>query len=127
MTNLPKIEQYCPIKPDLKSCPLLTKNQAASLERTFKVLANSTRLRILHALFLAEEICVSDLAKTLGMKPTAVSNQLQRLTFSGIIESRRDGNQIIYRLIDPCAVKLLNNAWCLTEDAEVRTREEKKK
>ncbi len=127
MMDLMKIEQCCLIKPDLKSCPLLTENQAASLERTFKVLANSTRLRILHALFLAEEICVSDLAKTLSMKPTAVSNQLQRLTFSGIIGSRRNGNQIIYRLIDPCAVKLLNSAWCLTEDTEMRTREEGKK
>ena len=121
--NLEKIEPCCPVKPDLKSRPLLTEVQAASLEQTFKILANSTRLRILHALFLAEEICVSDLAKTLGMKPTAVSNQLQRLTFSGIIESRRDGNQIIYRVIDPCVVKLLDSAWCLTEDAEARVRE----
>ncbi len=121
--NLEKVEPCCPAKPDLKSRPMLTEDHAASLERTFKILANSTRLRILHALFLAEEICVSNLSKTLGMKPTAVSNQLQRLTFSGIIESRRDGNQIIYRVIDPCVVKLLDSAWCLTEDAEARVRE----
>ena len=118
-----KIEPCCPSKPDLKNRPLLTGEQAASLEQTFKVLANNTRLRLLHALFLEEEICVSDLARTLGMKPTAVSNQLQRLTFSGIIESRRDGNRIIYRVIDPCVVKLLDSAWCLTEDAEARVRE----
>ena len=121
--KLQKIEPCCPVKPDLKSRPMLTKDHAASLEYTFKILANRTRLQILHALFLAEEICVSDLAKTLNMKPTAVSNQLQRLTFSGIIESRRDGNQIIYHVIDPCVVKLLDSAWCLTEDAEARVRE----
>jgi len=125
--DLEKIEPCCPEKPELKNRSLLTENQAASIEQTFKILANSTRLRILHALFLAEEICVSELAKTLGMKPTAVSNQLQRLTFSGIIESRRDGNQIIYRIIDPCVVKLLDRAWCLTEDTMVRVRERERK
>ena len=121
--NLSSIEVYCPVKPELKNRSLLTEDQAVSLEQTFKILANGTRLRILHALFLAEEICVTDLAKTLGMKPTAVSNQLQRLTFSGIIESRRDGNQIFYRIVDPCVVKLLDSAWCLTVDAEARVRE----
>jgi len=127
MMELPKIEPCCPVKPDLKSRPLLTEGQAASLEQTFKILANSTRLRILHALSLAYEVCVSDLARTLGMKPTAVSNQLQRLTLSGIIESRRDGNQIIYRVIDPCVVKLMDSAWCLTEDAGARVREKGRK
>ena len=125
--NLGKTEPCCPVKPDLKSRPLLTEDQAASLEQTFKTLANRTRLRILHALFLGEEICVSELANTLGMKPTAVSNQLQRLTFSGIIGSRRDGNQIIYRVIDPCVVSLLDSAWCLTEDADRRVRERGRK
>ena len=118
-----KIDPCCPVKPDLRSRPLLPEAQAGSLEQTFKILANGTRLRILHAIFLAEEMCVSDLAKTLCMKSTAVSNQLQRLTLSGIIESRRNGNQIIYRVIDPCVVKLLDSAWCLTEDAEARARE----
>ena len=45
----------------------------------FKVLANDTRLRLLHAVVRAGEICVTDLADSLGMKPQAVSNQLQRL------------------------------------------------
>ncbi len=121
------IEACYPVKPELKSRTLLTEDQAASLEQTFKILANGTRLRILHALFLAEEVCVSDLAKILLMKPTAVSNQLQRLTLSGIIESRRNGNQIFYRIIDPCVVNLLDSAWCLTEDSEVRVRERSEK
>ena len=123
--EMEKTDPCCTVKPELKSRPLLTEDQAMALERTFKILANSTRLRILHALFLSEEICVSVLAEILAMKPTAVSNQLQRLTFSGIIESRRDGNQIYYRVVDPCVVELLDSAWCLTEDAEVRVRKRK--
>ena len=123
MSKSPKVEPCCPQKPELRDRPLLPEEQATPLERTFKVLANSTRLRILHALLLAQEVCVSALANTLGMKPTAISNQLQRLAFSGIIESRRNGNQVFYRVVDPCVVKLLDSAWCLTEDAETRVRE----
>jgi len=120
---LKSMEPRCPVKPGLKNRPLLTEDQAVSLEQTFKILANGTRLRMLHALYLSGEICVSDLADTLGMKPTAVSNQLQRLAFSGIIGSRRDGNQIFYRIVDPCVVQLLDSAWCLTADAEARVRQ----
>jgi len=122
-----KIKPCCPAKSDLKSRPLITQRQATALEQTFKILANNTRLRMLHALFMAKEICVSDLAAALDMKPTAVSNQLQRLTFCGIIESRRNGNQIFYRVIDPCVVKLMDSAWCLTEDAEARILQRNKK
>ncbi len=122
-----RIEPCCPAKLDLKSRALLKEEQAASLTLTFKILASGTRLRILHALVLAEEVCVSDLANMLGLKPTAVSNQLQRLALSGIIEPRRDGNQVIYRIVDPCVVKLLDSAWCLTEEARAQPRKRCKK
>ncbi|NIA21624.1 MAG: metalloregulator ArsR/SmtB family transcription factor [Anaerolineaceae bacterium] len=110
----------CPKKPDLKNRPLLTGVQALPLEQVFKLLANGTRLRIVHALARTGELCVSEIAEALGMKPTAVSNQLQRLADRGIVEPRRNGNQILYRVIDPCVVKLLDSAWCLTEDARMR-------
>src|SRR5437588_4122773 len=86
----------------LKERPLLSPIQAGGLAAVFKVLANDTRLRLLHALVRADELCVTDLAATLGMKPQAVSNQLQRLSDLGIVESRRDGNNIHYRLVDLC-------------------------
>ena len=111
---------YCSKKPVLRNRLLLTETQALSLEHIFKLLANGTRLRILHALTRTGQLCVSELAEVLGMKPTAVSNQLQRLTDRGIVEPRRNGNQILYRVIDPCVVKLLDSAWCLTEDVRMR-------
>lgn len=120
--NLEYTEACCPVKPGLKERPLLSGEQAESLEVIFKLLANGTRLRILHAIFLAGEICVSELSKKLGIKATAVSNQLQRLTLNGIINFRRDGNQIFYRIIDPCVVTLMDSAWCLSEDARTRVR-----
>ncbi len=106
-----------PPKPELDSRPLLTKRQGLALESTFKTLANGTRLRMLHALVRAGELCVTELAEALSMKPQAVSNQLQRLADRGIVEPRRNGLQIHYRIVDPCVVTLLDHGWCLTEDA----------
>src|SRR3984885_14846875 len=90
----------CCNQPSLKERPLLSPIQAGGLAAIFKLLANDTRLRLLHALIRAEEIGVTDLAETIGMNPQAVSNQLQRLADLGIIACRRDGKKIIHRLVD---------------------------
>ncbi len=95
-------------------------SQARGLEATFKALGNATRLRMLHALVRTGEVCVSDIAEAVGMKPQAVSNQLQRLSDRGILEARREGLQVFYRVVDPCVVSLIDRAWCLAEDARSR-------
>jgi len=86
------------------------------------VLASDTRLRLLHALVLADELCVTDLAASVGMKPQAVSNQLQRLSDLGILASRRDGNSIHYRVVDLCVRSLLDQGLCLMEEVSARDR-----
>jgi DNA-binding transcriptional ArsR family regulator len=111
----------CPPKLALHHRSLLTADQAAALASVFKILANDTRLRLLHALVRARELCVSDLADAVGMKPQAVSNQLQRLVDQGILGARRNGNNMYYTLIDPCVSTLLDQGLCLTEDAKERT------
>jgi DNA-binding transcriptional ArsR family regulator len=98
----------------------MTPIQAGGLAAVFKVLANDTRLRLLHALTRAGELCVTDLATSVGMKPQAVSNQLQRLSDLGILASRRDGNNIHYRVVDLCVVGILEQGWCLMEEASGR-------
>ncbi len=108
----------CPPKPELHSRPLLSSDQASALEDVFKVLANETRLRLLHALVRAGELCVSELAREVEMTPQAVSNQLQRLVDRRILASRRCGNNIHYRVVDPCVTSLLDRGLCLVEDAE---------
>ena len=112
----------CCSKPSLKERPLLTPIQAGGLAAVFKVLANDTRLRLLHALVRADELCVTDLAASLGMKPQAVSNQLQRLSDLGILASRREGNSIHYRLVDLCVRSLLDQGLCLVEEVSARSR-----
>src|SRR5438552_17037545 len=94
----------CPPKPALRQRPLLSPIQAGGLAAVFKVLANDTRLRLLHALARGGEVGVSALAQMVGMKPQAVSNQLARLLDLGVVACRRDGNSVCYRVIDPCVV-----------------------
>lgn len=104
-----------PPQPAIEERPLINAQQAAALMRLFKVFANDTRLRLLHALVREGELCVSELAKAVELKPQAVSNQLQRLVDRGILGTRRDGSNIYYRVIDPCVRVLLERGLCLIE------------
>jgi DNA-binding transcriptional ArsR family regulator len=103
-------------KPALADRPLITPGQAVQMVGLFKVLPNDSRLRLLHALERAGQLCVSDLADTVGMRPQAVSNQLQRLADRGIVAARRDGNNVYYRIADPCVNSLLDLGLCLIEE-----------
>ncbi|HCS94593.1 MAG TPA: transcriptional regulator [Clostridiales bacterium] len=65
----------------------------------FKVFGDSTRTRILSALFI-EELCVCDIAEILGMTKSAVSHQLRTLRQTKIVKARRSGKEIFYSLDD---------------------------
>jgi ArsR family transcriptional regulator, lead/cadmium/zinc/bismuth-responsive transcriptional repressor len=103
-------------KPALRDRPLIDRDQADELVRLYKMLASDTRLRLLHAIERAVEISVTDLANEVGMKPQAVSNQLQRLLDTRIVASRRDGSRLFYRIADPCVAGLLDLGMCLLEE-----------
>jgi len=104
-----------PAKPTLAERLLLDPGQATELAGLFKILANDSRLRLLHALARAGEPCVSELAAAVAMTPQAVSNQLQRLVDRRIVAARRAGNNVHYRIVDPCVASLLEVGLCLTE------------
>ena len=53
----------CPERTPLARRPLLDGQQTSELESLFKVLGNGTRLRLVHALIKAGEMCVGDLAQ----------------------------------------------------------------
>jgi ArsR family transcriptional regulator, lead/cadmium/zinc/bismuth-responsive transcriptional repressor len=114
-------QDCCSGKPSLETRPLLSAKESTELEALFKTLANQTRLRMLHALVKAGEMCVTEIADALAMKPAAISNQLQRLVDKGMTASRRNGNNVYYRIVDPCVVSLLDKGLCLMEDANQRT------
>ena len=106
----------CSERPALADRPLLSFVEAVKVMALFKVLANDTRIRMLHHIVRSGEATVTDMAKTLGMKPQAVSNQLMRLSDTGMLASRREGNNVFYRVVNGCAPPLLDLALCLMED-----------
>lgn len=101
---------------EIETRPIIDSPLAKGLESVFKILGNHTRLRLLHALVRHPDLCVGEIAEAIGMKPQAVSNQLQRLADKGILVSRRSGLKIHYRIVDPCVVSLLDKGLCLLED-----------
>ena len=114
MEKDPKIAlRHCGHDPVLQDQPILSLDQATTMEGIFKMLANGTRLRILHTLIREPDIAVGALADSVGMKPQAVSNQLRRLMDRGIVAGRREGNHIRYRIVDDCTINLLNRGYCL--------------
>jgi DNA-binding transcriptional ArsR family regulator len=106
----------------LEDRALITPQQAGDLVGVFKVLANDTRLRLLHVLVRSGEMCVTDLAAALRMKPQAVSNQLQRLVDRGILGATRNGQNIRYRIVDRCVTSLLDRGLCLIEEGKEARR-----
>ena len=65
----------------------------------FKVFGDSTRIKIICALF-ESEMCVCDLAATLQMTQSAISHQLRILKNANLVKFRRDGKLIYYSLDD---------------------------
>jgi ArsR family transcriptional regulator len=71
--------------------------QLADMEMLFKALADGTRLRIL-GLLLAGEVCVCDIQDSLKSPQSKVSRHLAYLRRARLVETRRDGLWIHYRL-----------------------------
>ena len=65
----------------------------------FKVFGDSTRIKILYALF-ESELCVCDIAQLLNLTQTAVSHQLRVLKGSKLVKFRREGKTVFYSLDD---------------------------
>ena len=65
----------------------------------FKVFGDSTRIKILCALF-EHEMCVCDIAAVTGMTQSAISHQLRVLKQANLVGFRRDGKTLYYSLKD---------------------------
>ncbi len=65
----------------------------------FKVMSDSTRMRIMTALD-SGEMCVCDLSEVLGMTKSAISHQLKVLKDAELVKFRREGKNVFYSLKD---------------------------
>ena len=69
------------------------------LAELFKVFGDSTRIKILYALFEGE-LCVGDIAQILSLSQSAVSHQLKILKDAHLVKFKRDGKLVLYTLDD---------------------------
>lgn len=77
------------------------------LAELFKVFGDTTRIKILYALF-ESELCVGDIAQLLGLTQTAVSHQLRVLKNNKLVKFRKDGKIVFYSLADDHVHRIIN-------------------
>ncbi len=69
------------------------------LAELFKVFGDTTRVKILYALF-ESEMCVCDIVDLLGMTQSAISHQLRVLKQARLVKFRKEGKVVFYSLDD---------------------------
>ena len=99
------------------------RSKAFSMERFFRALADRTRLRVLN-LMGEQELCVCYFVEILGMSQPKVSRHLAYLRNAGIVNARREGKWMHYRMLRPAnsaAQRILSNvlAW-MRRDPEMQ-------
>ena len=99
---------HCDVLQKVKS-EMLDKTQFLQIEKYFKALGDSTRIRIVWALF-NHEMCVCDLSNLLSMSKSAVSHQLRELKLNNLIKAERCGKNIYYSLYDKHVKSFVKNA-----------------
>ena len=92
---------------------VLDADDAARLSSLLALLGDAVRVRLLYALDLVEELCVGDLALALDVSEDAASYGLRLLRTAGMVQTRRDGRVVYYRLADAFPEPLLEH--CLKE------------
>ena len=70
------------------------------LAELFKALADDTRLCILAMLLKYSELCVCDFEGALGITQSKSSRHLRNLLNAGLVQNRREGAWMLYRLTD---------------------------
>ena len=78
---------------------LSPEREVLAVAEMFRNLGDPTRVKILQAL-AAEELCVCDLAKLLGVSDSATSHQLRVLRSQKLVRFRKEGKMAFYSLDD---------------------------
>ncbi len=70
------------------------------IARLYKALSEPTRLRILALLLHHGELCVCDVEAAIGATQSKTSRHLRYLAAAGLVQDRRDGVRVLYRVVD---------------------------
>ncbi|MGB3544804.1 ArsR/SmtB family transcription factor [Rubrivirga sp.] len=82
----------------------------------FRLLGDPTRLRLLRSLYGAEEMDVQSLADETGQSHANTSKHLRQLAQAGVVDGRRDGLHVYYRITDPTLQRLCDLVCDALED-----------
>ena len=114
---MPPLDHAHPIDADALAqarAGILTRGEAERLTKLLGVLADPVRSRLLFALVSVDELCVGDLSLALGdVTDDQTSYALKQLRGAGLVQTRRDGRIMNYRLADGFPHQLLEH--CLRE------------
>jgi DNA-binding transcriptional ArsR family regulator len=94
------------------------------LVQLFKLLADESRLKILHFLMQKDELNVRTLCRLLQQSQPAVSHHLALLRVAGVIECRRDGKHNFYRLVPKRCQSFLDTVFGIPGDQSPNVRVE---
>jgi len=75
----------------------------------FKTLSHPVRIKILHVLERGER-CVCEMIDELDIEQSNLSQHLGVMKKQGIIDSRKDGQRVIYRIIYPSVLEVVSAA-----------------
>jgi ArsR family transcriptional regulator, lead/cadmium/zinc/bismuth-responsive transcriptional repressor len=92
---------------------LIDPAEAERLAELLALLADATRARILFALGAVDELCVGDLAVTLGVSEDAVGYALKVMRMAGLVRGRKEGRSVCYRLAEGFPHEMLEH--CLRD------------
>jgi DNA-binding transcriptional ArsR family regulator len=96
---------------------VLSADDAARLASLLSLMADPVRSRLLDALDLVGELCVGDLALALGVSEDAVGYGLRILRTAGLVQTRKAGRVVYYRLATDFPEPLLEH--CLRQLVEL--------
>ncbi|MDR0762832.1 MAG: metalloregulator ArsR/SmtB family transcription factor [Campylobacteraceae bacterium] len=86
------------------------------LAELFKVFGDSTRVKILYALFQSQ-MCVCDIAALLGMTKSSISHQLRVLKQAKLVKYKKEGKIVFYSLDDEHIKNIFDQAFCHIREA----------
>lgn len=90
----------------VRAC-MIVDDDAVKLSEVFKVLGDPTRIKIIYALSKCD-LCVCDVAETIGMTQSAVSHQLRLLRSMRLVKFRKEGKSVFYSLDDEHILQLFS-------------------
>lgn len=91
-------------------------DQAELAAEVFRMLADSTRVRLLWAM-LDKELPVNELADLVGKPAPSVSQHLAKLRMARLVRTRREGTSVFYRVENDHVARLVRDAVFNAEHA----------